>query len=222
MNPTRVLSGISSGAPRWAAPPIRLAGSVLNEHRHVCAFFNSREDEYRVTLPFITEGLARGERACHVTGAGRRDDHLRRLNAANIDTAALQRTGQLELYDAHDAYLGDAGQFDPDVCLARLEENAASGGPLTRYIAHMDWALEDRPGVERLAEYEMRANALWPKYRDAVICCYDLAKFGGDLVIDILRTHPVVIIGGLLHENPFFAATDELLEELRTRRGVAV
>jgi hypothetical protein len=37
--------------------------------------------------------------------------------------------------------------------------------------------------------------------------------------MDIMRTHPMVIIGGLLQENPFFVAPEEMLEELRRRRA---
>lgn len=36
--------------------------------------------------------------------------------------------------------------------------------------------------------------------------------------MDIMRTHPMVIIGGLLQENPFFVPPDEMLAELRGRR----
>ena len=35
--------------------PIPFAGSQLDEMRHVCAFFNSADEEYRVLMPFITE-----------------------------------------------------------------------------------------------------------------------------------------------------------------------
>jgi hypothetical protein len=35
-----------------------------------------------------------------------------------------------------------------------------------------------------------------------------------------LRTHPAVIIGGLLQENPFFVSPDELLLEIRERRSI--
>ena len=37
--------------------------------------------------------------------------------------------------------------------------------------------------------------------------------------MDILRTHPMVIIGGILQENPFFVPPDEFLRELRERAG---
>ena len=32
-----------------------------------------------------------------------------------------------------------------------------------------------------------------------------------------MRTHPMIIIGGILQENPFFIPPDEFLRELRER-----
>jgi hypothetical protein len=36
-----------------------------------------------------------------------------------------------------------------------------------------------------------------------------------------MRTHPMVIIGGLLQQNPFFVPPDQFLAELR-ERGLTV
>ena len=36
-----------------------------------------------------------------------------------------------------------------------------------------------------------------------------------------MRTHPMIIIGGILQENPFFVPPDEFLRELRERRATA-
>jgi hypothetical protein len=52
-----------------------------------------------------------------------------------------------------------------------------------------------------------------------VICTYDLTKFGASVVMDALRTHPLVIIGGLLQQNPFFVPADQLLLEIGERRS---
>jgi len=46
-----------------------------------------------------------------------------------------------------------------------------------------------------------------------------VARFGANVIMDILRTHPMVIIGGILQQNPFFVAPDEFLRELRERAG---
>jgi hypothetical protein len=36
--------------------------------------------------------------------------------------------------------------------------------------------------------------------------------------MDILRTHPMVIIGGTLQANPFWVSPDEFLQELNARK----
>jgi hypothetical protein len=39
--------------------------------------------------------------------------------------------------------------------------------------------------------------------------------------MDILRTHPMVLVGGILGVNPFFVPPDEMLKELRSRKSQA-
>ena len=59
-------------APGERNRPIRLAGSMLGPPCHICAFFNNRDDEYRVLLPFIKDGLDCGEKAVHTVDPNRR------------------------------------------------------------------------------------------------------------------------------------------------------
>jgi hypothetical protein len=153
-------------------PVVHLAGSSLERSRHVCAFFHTPDEEYRVLLPFIAEGIERGERAFHIVDPTMGEDHARRLEAGGIDVAAAQQRGQLEIRVWQDAYLR-GGHFDQNAMLALiqqvLEDGPARGYPLTRLVAHMEWALEDRPGVDDLVEYETRLNYLLPRYPDPVI-----------------------------------------------------
>jgi hypothetical protein len=51
------------------------------------------------------------------------------------------------------------------------------------------------------------------------VCTYDFARFTASSIVDVLRSHPAAIIGGMVHENPFFISADELIEELSQRRG---
>ena len=200
------------------------AGGSLGQHRHICAFFNGLDEEHRVLRSFIKEGFDRGDKAFHIVDPELQRQHLERLVDAGIDVERAMGTGQLELRRWQDAYLrGD--RFDQDRMLALLEEvlqsGEASGYPLTRLVAHMEWALLDKPGVDDLLEYETRINYLLPKYDDPVICTYNLSKFSAGVVMDIMRTHPVVIIGGMLQENPFFVPPDQFLLEIRERRRSA-
>jgi hypothetical protein len=85
----------------------------------------------------------------------------------------------------------------------------------------MEWALVDLPGIGDLIEFETRVNYVVPKYDNPVICAYDLSKFGASTVLYALRTHPLVILGGLLQENPFYVEPDQLLLELREQQRYA-
>ena len=114
-------------------PPISLAGSQLGDVRHVCAFFNSDDEEYRVLLPFIKDGFECGDKAVHVVNPAQHHDHLRRLAAAGIDTAAAQDSGQFELRTSAEAYLRD-GRFDQDRMLEVFEQ-LASGTAERRFSA---------------------------------------------------------------------------------------
>jgi hypothetical protein len=207
---------------KTVAAPIPFAGSQLSETRHVCAFFNSEDEKYRVLLPFIRDGFECGDRAVHVVNPSQHRDHLQRLAAAGIDTLAAQQSGQLELLTDAEAYLCD-GHFDQDRMLEVFEQLASGNNnspfPLSRIVCHMEWAAEGRSHVENLVEFEARVNDVWRRHDDAVICVYDLAKFGGDTVIDVMRTHPMIVIGGMLLQNPFFVPPQEFLRELRERRA---
>ena len=194
----------------------------MDRTRHVCAFFHSKEEQYKVLLPFIREGIDQGDRAFHLVDKNRRSEHLRRLAGAGIDVAGAEARGQLAVRPWEDAYLQD-GYFDQYRQVALIEqvlsEGKARGFPLTRLVADMEWALEECPGVHDIVEYETRLNYVLPKFDDAVCCVYDLSRFGGHVVMDILRTHPAVIVGGVLQENPLFVPPDKFLDELYHRGG---
>jgi len=204
---------------------VQFAGGALGRERHICAFFNSIDEQHRVLRSFIKEGFDRGEKVFHIVDPEMREAHLKRLAEAGIDVARAMGSGQLEVRVWQDCqYRGD--RFDQDAMLALIEEvlqsGAAAGYPLTRFLGQMEWALLDKPGLDDLSfvEFETRVNYVSPKYDDPLICAYDLSKFSASMMIDVMRTHPVVLIGGVLQENPFFVPPDQLLLELRERRSV--
>jgi hypothetical protein len=197
-----------------------LAGEPLEYSRHVCGFFRTPEEADDLILPFLKEGIDGGERAFYVVDSDRRVEQIQRLEHLGIDAANAERSGQLEVRGWDNAYLRE-GYFDQAAMLTLVEEalveGRARGFRQTRLVGRMEWASKDLPGVEDLLEYETRFNYVSARNGDPVICTYDLASFGAGLIVDILRTHPYVIIGGILQENPFFVPPDQMLQELRGR-----
>ena len=201
---------------------VQLAGVDLAGRNHVCAFFNTIDEEHRVLGSFYKDGLDRGEKAAHIVDPANREEHLKRLAEAGIHVPETMHTGQLAVFPWTDAYVRDH-RFDQDAMLATVEKliesGAAAGYPLTRLVGHhMDWLFLDKPATYNLVEYEARLNHVLSKHNDPVICNYNPSKFGAAVAMDIMRTHPLVIIGGLLRENPFFVPPEQFLDEMRIRR----
>jgi len=204
------------------AAPIPFAGSVLTEYRHACAFFSSPHEEYATILPFVLDGLQRGERAYHVLRSPYREKHLEELRNAGIDVASAQQRRQLEVTTAEETYLR-GGTFNEDNMLDLIQETLKSGAslgfPLTRLVVHVaevvmkeDWSNEDQ-----WIKYESRLNEVLPYYDDPVICTYDTNLITGAIAVDVLRTHPVAVVGGLLYQNPFYVPPREFLSRFQPR-----
>ena len=194
---------------------IRLAGAILGGGHHVCAFFNDEDEKYSVLTPFIREGLAQGHRVIQVVAIEDRERQLARTRREGTDVATAIDDGRIEVRSWRES-VPPPVDADTSVQVVRriLEEGRARGFPLTRLIGDMAWALEALHGMREVLRYEAQLDEVLADYRDPVVCCYDTSRFPGSAIIDAIRTHPVVIIGGVLHENPFHVAPAEFLRQL--------
>ena len=200
--------------------PVQLAGAALGECRHVCAFFLTCDDEYHTLLPFMCDGIACGDRDVTIVPRARAD-HVGRLRAGGLDVDSLTGRHQLEMLHSEDAYMS-GGHFDQEAMLATLpdllEAGRRHGFGRTRLIAHAEFVLGAHDDALAFAEYEARLNDVLPGNPDLVICTYNLGQIGAAATIDALRTHPMVIIAGVLRSNPFYVKPDEFVRQVRRRR----
>ena len=98
--------------------------------------------------------------------------------------------------------------------------NAIHPFPLSRIVCRTDWLADGRAFVANVIEFEYGVNDVWLRHDDVVICTYRLGQFSGETAIDIMRTHRMVIIGGILQRNPFIVSSEQFLPEFRARRAM--
>lgn len=198
--------------------PASIAGAKFDKYFHTCAFFGSRAEEYRIISPFITEGLEGGEKAIYIVDPAILPEHAGRLAEAGVPCAAHSK--DLDIVTWTDTYLLN-GKFDMEFMLSTVKEvirtGREQGYPRSRIVGQMGWALQPFPGVEQLIEYEVRVNDVLAREQHPAICVYDVNKLTGSMMTDLLRTHPLTIIGGTLYENPFYRPAEEMLSDLRSR-----
>jgi hypothetical protein len=171
----------------------------------------------------MKEGVDKGEKILNVLDAERLDDHDRRLRDADMHIDL----GDVNVSASEDTYLVN-GRFDIDRMSKFVEDtvsNAKAGGCRVRTAGWMNWLQQDAPGSERAAEYEARMNLLVPKYDCTFMCVYDLAQLGGPAIVDIISTHPWVILHGMIRKNDRYIPPeiylDRLLSPQRTSRPIA-
>jgi two-component sensor histidine kinase len=82
-----------------------------------------------------------------------------------------------------------------------------------RATGEMTWVLRGPPGAERLIEYEVLLNKFFPGSRCLGLCQYDRRRFAPEFLLDVLRAHPVVVLGTEVCENPFYIPPEELVRD---------
>ena len=200
---------------------INLAGTALDGSRHFCAFFHDQNEELRTFLPFIREGLTGREKALHFVSAETRDRYRDRLREAGIAVAPAEQSGQLDVHAWPDDHMLEGGEFDPARALGLMDRLLGAareqGYRRTRVIGYMNWALQKQIRAGALMAYEAELNTILAPHDDAVMCSYDLSFTSGAVVLDVMRTHPAVLIGGVFQQNPFYIPPEQMLQELRER-----
>ncbi|HEV7555415.1 MAG TPA: MEDS domain-containing protein [Kofleriaceae bacterium] len=193
-----------------------LSHAQLRNHFHACAFVTGPAEERAVIDPFFVEGMRRGEKAVYIVDPENRDEHETRL-AASFPSADL-----LEVTTWNDTHL-KGGSFDPDRMMLALEEmirdHAATGRPPMRVVGQMGWVFSSPPGIEQLVAYEANVNEVLNRGKTPTVCVYDVRRLSGSMVMDLLRAHPLTVMNGVLHENPFYTPAEELLRELHERQS---
>ena len=82
----------------------------------------------------------------------------------------------------------------------------------------MEWALKNCDGTEELIVYEARVNELAPLHDCTLLCAYDITRFSGRVIADVLATHSHVLLNGQVHENPMYIEPLVYLKKLALRR----
>jgi hypothetical protein len=195
--------------------PTPLTNYAFREHFHACAFVAGADEEISLVDPFIAETARQGNKTVYIVDPERHGacEHRLRPFAPTDD--------QLEVTTWREAHL-KGGSFDQDRMIKALDAwivaRAASARSPLRLVGQMDWMFQSPPGIEQLVAYESAVNDVLSRGKTPTVCVYDVRRIGGSMLMDLMRAHPLTIVNGVVHENPFYTPAEEMLRELAQRR----
>lgn len=171
-------------------------GVPLEMHSHLCVFHRGHAERDDLLIPFLSDGLRRGEACQYFAVAGEKDDAERRLGGPH---------SRLQVHEPEDRYQCD-DVLDSETILAELDEWSRREGTPCRIAGDMGWverSLRRLGQLDALFQHEVNAGG-WVNRRPVyALCFYDLDVFGGDVIIPMVKAHPQIWMTGVLVDNPY-------------------
>jgi signal transduction histidine kinase len=186
----------------------------LRHGDHVCLPYDSNDDRDQVIIPFIAEGLARGERVAYVLEADQHARLLQSLSDAGVNASRAVDRGALWLRTTAETYLR-SGKFDADDSLSMVEElitrAVADGYTGLRGSGEINVAASADIPWDTVFSYEARVNEWFAKRPLVALCRYHRPDFSPAVIHDVLRTHPMAIVNDRMCRNPYYEKPDVAL-----------
>jgi PAS domain S-box-containing protein len=182
---------------------------------HLCCIYKTEEEHRSVVTSFLRRGLEQGEKVIYIVDTHTAETILGYLQNDGLDVKPYLTSGQLVVLTRDETYMRE-GSFDVERMIGLLrsetERALAEGYPALRVTGEMTWALRGLPGSERLIEYEARLNEFFPGSQCLAICQYDRRRFDPAVLLDVLRTHPIVVVGMEVYDNFYYIPPAVLLD----------
>ena len=203
--------------------PLIAALEQLGPHDHLCSIYESPQEHYAVAVPFIRIGLDRGEKCIYIADDGTVGDVRQAMQSEGIDVERATASKALVLATKEQAYLKH-GSFHPDWMFTfwkKATQLAMSEGfSAVRATGETEWVLRGGRGLERWMEYESRLTHTLSESNCSALCQYNRRLFPPELLLDVIRTHPMVVYGGTVCRNLYHVPPDEFLGTNQTAREV--
>ncbi len=186
--------------------PTKLDLRTTPSGTHAALVYDSDVQFSEVVADFVSIGFERREKVVCVAGERETLAIRTQLGERGADPGPLVASGQLEFMQPGEFYL-KGGIFQPSATIDDLvamweratEEGYAglrvTGGAVGQ--GHGDW-------LYRVLDYECKLNELVADYPMTMLCRYDRRRFDTDVLLAVLRTHPVVIVGTELYDNFYY------------------
>ncbi|HSU88737.1 MAG TPA: sigma 54-interacting transcriptional regulator [Terriglobia bacterium] len=192
--------------------PLIAALERLGPRDHLCSIYESQQEHFVVAASFIRIGLDRGEKCVYIAGDGTLGDVREALQAEGIDVDRAVASNSLVSTTTEQAYL-KRGSFDLDWMFSFWKEATelamSEGFSALRAIDETEWVLRDTLGLERWMEYESRLTHSLSQSNCVALCQYNRRLFPPELILDVIRAHPIVVYGNTVCRNLYHVPPDD-------------
>jgi hypothetical protein len=194
---------------------------------HILQLYNRVNEISGVTARLLGVGLTAAEKCLFAGTQATIDEIAAALAKSGIDIAAAQEAGQLVLTADRDPFLVGK-RFDCYHLLSThqtfIAQALREGWKAVRISIDMTWLTQELTSTEQVQQvlkYEAASDAVFTFQNAPIIALmhYDYSKLPGGLVVEMLKLHPIAVVGKFIKRNPYYLNSEQyLLKILRVNR----
>ena len=192
---------------------------------HICQLYSKVTEIPGVTARLLRVGLSLSEK-CFFAAAPAQIKELRdELRKLQVDVDALVESGQLVLQDEREPLLANGKRFDPYFLLSQhqtfIAQALREGWQAVRISIDITWLAKDIATPEQILKYEAASDAVFTFQNAPIIALmhYDHGKLVPSLVVEMLKLHPISVVGKYIKRNPFYLNSEQyMLKILRINK----
>ena len=193
---------------------------------HICQLYSKINEIPGVTARLMRVGLSLSEKCMFAASPTLVKELREELEKLSIDVDAAIEAGQLVLYEDRERFLADNGKhFDPYLLLsshlAFIAQALREGWQAVRISIDMTWLTKDIATPEQILKYEAASDAVFTFQNAPIIALmhYDYSKLLPSLVVEMLKLHPIAVVGKYIRRNPYYLNSEQyMLKILRINR----
>ncbi|HEU5374525.1 MAG TPA: MEDS domain-containing protein [Ktedonobacteraceae bacterium] len=192
---------------------------------HICQLYSKVNEIPGVTARLMRVGLSLSEKCMFAASPVQVNEFREELQKLQLDVDALITAGQLVLYEEREAMLAGGKRFDPYFLLSAhqtfIAQALREGWQAVRISIDMTWLTRDIASPEQILKYEAASDAVFTFQNAPIIALmhYDHSKLLPNLVVEMLKLHPIAVVGKYIKRNPYYLNSEQyMLKILRINK----
>ncbi|WP_165423496.1 MEDS domain-containing protein [Ktedonosporobacter rubrisoli] len=192
---------------------------------HICQLYSKVTEIPGVTARLMRVGLSVSEKCLFAAAPAQVKELRDELQKLQVDVDELIQAGQLVLYDDREPFLSKGKRFDPYTLLSQhqtfIAQALREGWQAVRISMDMTWLTKDVASPEQILKYEAASDAVFTFQNAPIIALmhYDHSKLLPSLVVEMLKLHPISVVGKYIKRNPFYLNSEQyMLKILRINK----
>jgi hypothetical protein len=193
---------------------------------HICQLYSKVTEIPGVTARLMRVGLSLSEKCMFAAAPAQVKELKDELQKLQVNVDEMLATRQLVLYEEREPFLANNGKrFDPYFLLSShqtfIAQALREGWQAVRISIDMTWLTKDIATPELILKYEAASDAVFTFQNAPIIALmhYDHSKLLPSLVVELLKLHPIAVVGKYIKRNPFYLNSEQyMLKILRINK----